>query len=165
MPSCKRPANPARQSRKLRGTIPVTVSARRPNPLIVPLEKSAGKTFENSDIQLTVHDIRTLARLAANLGRAIDQGPIGPMRRPAADTDGYSSIFQRGPARPASNRRARRERPSHAAGSNRSPTPRTPTLPHADQPDPDGPPKELRYYSVTRTDVDIPFEFSDIPMP
>ena len=27
------------------------------------------------------------------------------------------------------------------------------------------PPKELRYYSVARTDVEIPFEFSGIPMP
>ena len=26
-------------------------------------------------------------------------------------------------------------------------------------------PKELRYYSVARTEVDIPFEFSGIPMP
>ena len=28
-----------------------------------------------------------------------------------------------------------------------------------------GPPKELRYFAVTHTDTDIPFEFSDIPMP
>ena len=62
----KRPAIPGETIKKLRGTIPVTVSARRPGPLIVPLEKSAGKTFQNSDVQLTIHEMSHPARFAAH---------------------------------------------------------------------------------------------------
>ena len=41
----QRPADPGDTIKTLRGTIPVTVSSRRPGPLVVPLLKSAGKTL------------------------------------------------------------------------------------------------------------------------
>ncbi len=47
--------------KKLRGFVSLTVSARRPHPLVVPLANAVGKTFENQDHRLTVHDIRPTA--------------------------------------------------------------------------------------------------------
>ena len=44
--------------KKLRGFVSLTVSRRRPHPLVIPLVNAAGKTFENQDHRLTVHDIR-----------------------------------------------------------------------------------------------------------
>ena len=160
----QRPGDPGETIKKLRGTVPVTVSSRRPNPLIVPLEKSAGKTFENSDIQLTVHEIRTLPDSRHTLIE-LSIKTTAPEASSSGDPEGYNSIFQRThhqqlqidvldahdrlvPWFPSS---ADVEN-SHVTLTLASPIQTTP-------------PKELRYFSVAHTDVDIPFEFSDIPMP
>ena len=56
-----RPDAPGDTIKTLRGVIPVAVSARRSDALIVPLnETAAGKTFENRDVRLTIHSIRPL---------------------------------------------------------------------------------------------------------
>ncbi len=90
----QRPADPGETIKKLRGTVPVAVSSRRPNPLIVPLEKSAGKTFENAEIQLTIHDIRTLPDSRHTLIELSIKNN-GPEVAPSGEPEGYNSIFQR----------------------------------------------------------------------
>ena len=89
-----RPTVPGDTIKKLRGTIPITVSSRRPNPLIVPLEKSAGKTFENSDIQLTVHDVRALPDSRHTLVELSIKSNY-PEPSSAGEHEAYNSIFQR----------------------------------------------------------------------
>ena len=53
-----RPEAAGQRIKKLRGFIPLTVSSRRPHPLVISLNKAAGKTVENQDHRLTVHDIQ-----------------------------------------------------------------------------------------------------------
>ena len=160
----KRPAVPGETIKKLRGTIPVTVSARRPNPLIVPLEKSAGKTFQNSDVQLTIHDVRTLPdsrHTLIELSIRTDR----PDAISSRDPEAYNSIFQR-----AQNQQLEidvldtRDRlmPWFQSSADAESSHVTITLANPLQA---SSPKELRYYTVTRDDVDIPFEFVDVPMP
>jgi hypothetical protein len=160
----RRPAIPGETIKKLRGTIPVTVSARLPNPLIVPLEKSAGKTFQNSNVQLTIHDIRALPdsrHTQIELSLKTDR----PDSISSRDPEAYNSIFQR-----AQNQQLEIEvldtrnhlmqwfqssadiESSHITLTLASPLQASS-------------PKELRYYTVTRDEVDVPFEFTDVPMP
>ena len=160
----QRPADPGETIKKLRGTIPVTVSARRPGPLIVPLEKSAGKTFENSDIQLTVHSVRTLPDSRHTLVE-LSIRPMARMRRRAA-TPRATARSSRAPAtssfKSTCSTRNDRLMPWFQSIADAESSHVTLTLTSSLQ---SAPPKELRYYSVARTDVDIPFEFSGMPMP
>ena len=54
----RRPESAGDWIKKLSRFVSLSVSARRPHPLVVPLANSTGKTFENQDHRLTVHDIR-----------------------------------------------------------------------------------------------------------
>ena len=132
----QRPADPGETIRKLRGTIPVTVSSRRPDPLIVPLEKSAGKTFENADIQLTVH---WSAHCPTRTTRCIELSikPMVPRHPPGGEPDGYNSLFSATPPA-ASNRRGRCERPPRSLVSIDRRRRELSRHPHPHQPDPIG---------------------------
>jgi hypothetical protein len=160
----KRPAIPGEIIKKLRGTIPVTASARRPNPLIVPLEQSTGKTFQNSDVQLTIHDVRTLPdsrHTLIELSFRTDRPDPGANRDPEA----YSSIFQRVQnQQPEIDVLDTRDHlmPWFQSNADAENSHVTITLTSPVQ---GSAPKQLRYYTVTRDEVDIPFEFVDVPMP
>ena len=160
----KRPIDPGETIKKLRGTIPVTVSARRTNPLVVPLEKSIGKTFQNSDVQLTVHSIRTMPDARHTL-LEVSIRPNRPDPLAGGDPEGYSSIFQR-----AQNQQLQLDvldsRDQLMSWFQTSPDNENPHIMLTlTSPIQTAPPKQLRYYAVTRNDVDIPFEFSGMPMP
>jgi hypothetical protein len=160
----QRPAVPGETIKKLRGSIPITVASRRPNPLVVPLEKSVGKTFENSDVQLTVHDIRSLSdprQTLIELSIRTDH----PEASLGSDPENYHSLFQRAIHQQlqidivdAQDHLIPWFQPIADAESSHV----TLTL---NSPNSTAPPKELRYYLVTRAEVEIPFEFSDVPMP
>jgi hypothetical protein len=160
----KRPDIPGETIKKLRGTIPITVSARRPNPLIVPLEKSAGKTFQNSDVQLTIYDIRTLPDSRHTLIE-FSLRTDRPDSISNRDSDTYNSIFQR-----AQNQQLEIDvfdTRDHLmqwfqSGADVESSHVTITLASPIQA---SSPKELRYYTVTRDEVDVPFDFVDVPMP
>ena len=55
----RRPEIPGKQIKTLRGTVDVTISAPRSNPLKIPLENAAGKTFQNEDRRVVVNSIDT----------------------------------------------------------------------------------------------------------
>jgi hypothetical protein len=160
----QRPADPGETIKTLRGIIPVTVSSRRPGPLVVPLQKSTGKTFENSDTQLTVHEIRTLPDSRHTLVE-LSIRANGPEAPSGGDSDGYNTLFPRPGHQQlqfdvldANDRLISWFQSLADAESSHVTLTLTSSLQSA-------PPKELRYYSVARTEVDIPFEFSAIPMP
>jgi hypothetical protein len=160
-----RPAAVGERIKKLRGFVTLIVSARRPHPLVIPLVNSAGKTFEDQEHRLTVHDIRPTAtnhNILLELSIKANE-PTGSADH--ADQDVFSDGFQRAD-------------PQHLqievfdAGGHLVPwfqsaadveTSRfTLTLTNQAQP---LNLKELHYYTLTRATVKIPFEFSDVPMP
>jgi hypothetical protein len=160
----QRPADPGETIKTLRGIIPVAVSSRRPGPLVVPLENSVGKSFENSDTQLTVHGVRALPDSRQTLVE-LSIKANGPESLSSAESDAYRSLFPRASQEQLqidvldSNDRLMLWSQSVAdAETSRVTLTLTSALRSAA-------PKELRYYSVARTDVEIPFEFSGIPMP
>ena len=151
--------------KKLRGFVSLTVSARRPNPLVIPLLSAAGKTFENQEHRLTVHDIRpTPTNHNFMLELSIKAND------PAASSDrGQEDVFSNGFQRAdpqhlqievidANGRMVPWFQSAADAETNRF------TLTVTNQAQPLNL-KELRYYGLTRASVKIPFEFADIPMP
>ncbi|MFI5454968.1 MAG: hypothetical protein ACHRXM_05905 [Isosphaerales bacterium] len=158
-----RPAVPGESIKKLRGIIPLTVSSRRPDPLIVPLTNSAGKTFENPDLQLTVHEIRPML----NTRNTLVELSLRPSDRDALsspdDADGFNNLMQRpDPSQLQIEVTDTRGQmiPWFQSGADAETSRVTLTLTN-----PATELKELRYYTLTRSSVNVPFEFTDIPMP
>ena len=159
-----RPESAGESIKMLRGTIPVTISSRKPDPLVVSLTNGIGKTVENSEVQLTVHDMRTLPNnhnslvelsvrpndLAASVGRG--------------DVDGFSAVLERPSSTPAnrSGRYAGQLIPWFPSGADNETARVTLTLTNLPQ---TTQPKELRYYTLTRAIVSLPFEFKGLVMP
>ena len=54
-----RPEAPGKLIKTLRGTVEVWVAAPRSNPLVIPLEGAAGKTFQNDERRVVVNSIGT----------------------------------------------------------------------------------------------------------
>ena len=55
----KAPDLPGQSIRTLRGLLPIMVATRKPDPLVIPLQGAAGKSFRNGDVDLSILDIRT----------------------------------------------------------------------------------------------------------
>jgi hypothetical protein len=52
------PERPGRLVKRLRGTLPVVLAARRPGPAVVSLAGPEGKTFEGRDLTVTLQGVR-----------------------------------------------------------------------------------------------------------
>jgi hypothetical protein len=147
----------------LRGQVPLRVSARRPDPLIVPLAGAGGKTFVQGDVQLTIHDVRIGGN---SRGRQIELSVREGHSDGATATDDFSlhepgsrleSHQQNLEILDAQNHPLTWFQTSLEMESSRL----TLTLASSAAAEP----KELRYYRLTETMVDVPFAFTDIPMP
>jgi hypothetical protein len=161
----ERPRQAGQWIKKLRGTVPVTVASRRPDPLIVPLTESIGKTFGNSDLRLTVNGItvapnahnHTVLELSIKPGdhdTALDDGePAGflQLQQPATDRLQIEIVDTRGQLIPWFQ-------------SGGEPETSQITLMLTGLPQSTAA-KELRYYTLARANVTVSFEFTDIPMP
>lgn len=163
------PDQPGKTLKKLRGVLPVTVSARKPDPLVIPLGKeSVGKTYRSSDVSITLHQV---AGDANNQRSTIDIS-VHPLGNTAPDP---------GPnlGRPdfvgfrVSNLAPTQVEVVDAQGKIIQSMP-TPTRLQPDEmrisvilmaPPGAAVPTQLRYYSLSRATTEVPFEFTDIPMP
>ncbi len=169
-----RPEAPGKLIKKLSGTVEVAVAAPRSNPLVIPLEGAAGKTFQNEDRRVVVNSIET-----------------DPMRRQDLIELTIEDADELFPAEPANGQvlgaRARMMGPGFGprSGGDMSGWPivvRTSrgqnvfsqtsidrdsgrvTLRVTQMPQP-GEAKEIRISSMVRATAKIPFEFHDLPMP
>jgi hypothetical protein len=160
-----RPEKPGTIIKKFRGVIPLSISSRRPDPLIVPLDQGMGKRFENADAELTVHGIRA----APNTHQTfidITVRPNGRSSTPvtADESDAFGSVYRVDANRIQLEIVDSRDQlvswfPSGIDSENSRLT-LTLTSPPASSSL-----KEIRYYTLTRATVNVPFEFADIPMP
>jgi hypothetical protein len=164
--SLNHPLDAGSKIKKLRGVIPAAVSSRQPDPLVVPLTNAAGKTFGSDDLQITVHSIRPLPN---NRQTTIELTLKAPDDRPPSHEHSHPDGF--GNVMPGLNAQqlpfeivdARGQiltwfQPTYDTESARVVL----TLPLPLQA---APLKELRYYTLNRATVSIPFEFTDVPMP
>jgi len=158
-----RPSGAGETIKKLSGNIPLTVSSRRPDPLVVPLANAAGKTFENADLQLTVHEIRAMP----DTRNTLLELTVRPSDRDASSSHGEvessANFFQR-PSPPPLQIEVTDARGQSVqwiqSGADVESSRVTLTLINLM-----AEPKELRYYTLTRSSANVPFSFTDIPMP
>jgi hypothetical protein len=161
----RRPEVAGERIKKLRGFVPLTISARRPNPLVVPLHSAVGKTFENQEHRLTVHGMRQSPNNHNPMLELSIRANDTDSTADRAEPDGFSDGLQRADPQHLQievvDTRGQLI-PSFQSGAEAETGRFTLTLtmlPQTSQP------KELHYYTLTRASVKVPFEFTDIPMP
>jgi hypothetical protein len=155
------PDRPGRLIRRMRGVVPLVVAARQPDPLIVPLVGSLGKTFRQGNLALTVESIRTdpndpQVTIDLILRPGSDDG-AGPFDADATAPAFLEHQFEVSDARGRHYLLFPQER-SIQAGEVRITLILSPG---------DGAtaPAQLRYYSLTRARTEVPFTFNDVLMP
>jgi hypothetical protein len=159
-----RPDAPGQTIKKLRGVIPVSVSSRGAQPLIVPLDQGLGKRLANEDVEVTVKGIRKTPdgpQTFLDLSVKTSDRP-GPADN--GDLDAFGDVYRVDTQRQQMEILDTRGRlvtwfPSGVDSETSRITLTLVNLPTT------GSLKELRYYTLTRATLDLPFEFTDIPMP
>jgi hypothetical protein len=158
------PDPPVRSPLKLRGVLPVVISSRRPDPLVIPLVGAVGKTFRQGprvvriekvsgqgqwatavDLSLS-EDVIPADRTRVSAGPETDYiGDFLPDRIEFADAEGHplSWLLLRGPFASTKNDEIRVR--TFVSGV--------------------APPARLRVYRLHRLATEIPFEFGEVPSP
>lgn len=161
------PDQPGQRIKRIKGTIPLIVSTRKPDPLTISMVDHPGKTLRHDDVTLTIGEVRknhdnhpvsievtlkVTGTASANLEAGGFPGAVTPPRAMASpqqlellDNDDQPVVWF----------------PSNSS-FNGEETKLTMTL--LDR----GAPitiKSLRYHSVLRGEAEVPFEFRDLPIP
>jgi len=162
----KYPDQPGRRIKTLRGVVPVTVAARRSDPLVVALEPdNFEKPVRVDDLWVTVSKPRAEAdTLPTTIDVAFSDraerpfAPAGPGAPPSAPSrspdfeieviDAQGRVLNAAP-QPAGVSQAGQVRLRMALANGKDV----------------GPPAQLRYYRLTEATTEVPFEFHDLPMP
>jgi len=162
--SLSRPALPGKTIKRLKGVVPVTVSSRKPNPLTVPLSGASGRTFQNDDVVVTVHEARlqqdnrppvieVTIRPNTGTGNPSASGVVGGegiVGRPDVHQQHLEVVDGQGHPIPwyqsSIDTEAGRLTVSLTSDQAASAT-------------------ELRYFSLIRATTEVPFEFTDLRMP
>ena len=154
-----------RRIKRVRGTIPVAVATRKPDPMVIPLDRPPGQTSRDDEVALTVRDVKpgreggpaTIELTIRNAGRTVTQaelfeGDVVPYR-PESPQQQIEIFDAQG-----------RPLPWFPKGSlyNGEETRLTMTVLPVEG---SGPPASLRHHGMIRGSTEIPFEFRDIPMP
>jgi len=180
-----RPEAPGKLVKTLRGTVEVPAAAPRSNPLVIPLEGAAGKTFQNDDrrvvvnsigtdpmrrqdvIELTIEDLDELfpAEPANGPGLGARVGILGPGlgARAAMMGPGLGPRFGGDTSQWSIVVRTSTGQNAFSQTSIDWDSGRV-TLRVTQMPQP-GEAKEIRISSIVRATAKIPFEFHDLLMP
>ena len=162
-----RPDQPGKTIRKLRGVLPLSVSTRKPNPLVVKLAGSSGQTFRNEELALTLHEVRpvgnsrqtlielSIRRLGGTPG-GLNSGPLQQefvVQRPDAFQQQIEVADAQG-----------RPMPWYQTNFDAEASKLTLTVTPQNL-EPNVGPVEIRYYGMARSSTEITFEFNDLPLP
>ncbi len=159
------PAGAGTMIKKLKGVVPVLVSTRKPNPLVVTLTGATGRTFQNDDVALTVHELRTQPNNRPPTIEVTIRPSAGNSSASAAGIGGGDMVA----ARPDSHQQQLEITdnqghliPWYQSNFDAEAGRLTISLTSPEQAAVLG---ELHYYSLVRAATEVPFEFSDITMP
>jgi hypothetical protein len=160
-----RPGRPSKTIKRLRGSLSVAVSTRKPNPLVVPMSNASGKSFQNDEVVLGVQDVRVDPNThQMTLDLSIRSNSVTPRSLAASAAPG-EMVFSRPEINPQQIEILDAQgRPLlwYNAGADGEGTRFSLTLlPQQNQ----SPPAQMRYYSLSRASTDVDFVFEDVPMP
>jgi hypothetical protein len=163
----KYPGQPGKVIKRLKGSIPVIVAARKDEPLNVQLADSKGKTFRNGQINLVVHDVtpepelhRTLIDLSVRSTTASNEPnggiptDVATVRMPSLAQNQIEVIDEKG-------RLYTQWFPAPARLDNEEARVTLILMQNENV----GPPAVVRYYDLVRASTEVGFDFTDIPMP
>ena len=156
------PAGCGGRLKLLRGSIPVLVAMRRPEPLVIPLAGPRGRAYRVGEVDLTILD-----SVAASGGKpaavllsfrntpAIGFPPAGGAQPPRPDSaeQQVEVLDEQGRILPWF--------PSATSQDGRESRLTLTLTPRGDL----GPPVTLRYHGILKASTEVPFEFRDLPMP
>jgi hypothetical protein len=165
----KYPDSPGKSITRLAGRVPVTVAARKPNPLVVSLADDRGRTFRDDDITLVVHEVKTepntkvtiveLTLTSDHPGQGgglptnLDIDNRLSLRMPNAALNQVEFLDAQG-----------RVCLSHQNGLNVGPAGMRRSY-RINPVDGVGPPVQVRYHGLDWASIEVPFAFQDLPMP
>ena len=152
----------------LRGVLPVTVTARKGDPLVIPLAEARGKSYHIADATLTIHEVKADPKFGPTI---IDLSVT--RNAPPADPNfnGFGANFAGPRGAPPT------QSPLEPVDVRGQPCPQWHVLSQVQTADglrmsirvmpaaATGPPTHLRYYEFTRVDTDVDFLFHDVAMP
>lgn len=165
------PSAPGANIKRLKGSIPVVVMARKDEPLVVPLTER-NKTFQNGQVTITVHEVKrdpnqpfTTLEMTVKLASRGAQQPF---------QQGFAAelmTFRNHPGNPQnqveivdSQGRPYPQWFAFNAQPGNDGTRLTLRLMQLDQ-NALGPPAEIRFYEMARATTEVSFELTDVPMP
>ncbi len=162
------PDAPGRTIRRLKGTIPLIVSSRKDDPLVIPLAEPTGRTYRQGDMSLTVHEVKPEPSFPG-------QTNIDLTVRSMAPSNGNQGMFNqefqafRGPGQPQSqfeivDGRGRPIAQWYVTSQTYGPEGLRMTI-RATSQEKAGSPAQIRYYELARATTEAEFDFNDVPMP
>ena len=153
-----RPAQPGQALKSLKGSVPVQVSTRKPDPAVLKLNGTGPRSAENDDARVSLVEVRPGA----------ENRPTTIVLEVAVKRNGSANEanpgLPRGPAHPSQVEVLDAQgRPLHWYQTQVEPDASRLTLSllafeH-------GEPAEVRYYGLVRAETRVAFEFADVPMP
>jgi hypothetical protein len=161
--SLHRPENPGQTIKVLRGEVPLKVMARQPEPLVVPLASASGKSFEQGDLHVIVHEVRgdpNTRQRQIDLSVRLSQPECDTSPDDVAGAEAAWRFNSRQQSIEVVDSRGQ-VLPWHQSSTDMEGSRMTLTVT-----EPAGSEsKELRYYRLSETTVSVPFAFTDLPMP
>jgi hypothetical protein len=159
-----------RSIKRLRGTLPVRVAARKDEPVIIALDQAKGKPIPAGDLQITIHEVRPAPDGDGSTQIELSARP-SPNAAPASDPNSLNmtGMMFRSPQMAQNQVEIldARDRPypqwlTTSMQVNNDEARMTLRLMANEQL---GPPVRLRIYDLARANTDVSFSFEDIPMP
>lgn len=162
------PERAGKKIKRLHGIIPLTVTSRKADPLMIPLADAKGKTYHAAELSITVNDVR----LEPNFGQTTIDLTIQPEASPADQNGGGFGVTMpilRAPGSP--------QNPLEIVDAQGRPSPQWHLTSHMPMGDASritirmmpsagvGPATHLRYHDLSRVNVESEFDFVDVEMP
>jgi hypothetical protein len=162
----KFPERAGRTIKTLRGVIPVTITARKGDPLMIPLAEAKGKSYHNADTALTIHDVKHGIQFPQTI---IDL----TIRGSQAAEPNFNGLL---PNMPGARGSGLGQSPFEIVDAQGRMLGQSDTLSQMQTPDGlrmsirfiqavNGPATHLRYYEFNRVTTDAEFLFRDVDMP
>ena len=166
----KSPERPSKTLRRLMGTLPVVVSARRDEATVVDLKDAKGKTFRASDSVLVVNEFKPSAKdpaattIDVSLRPALAAGGPSTNGRFLAGEVGYRPMIFHGGQFEILDARDR-PYPAWTPSSQQFGPEESRFVVSLSPPRNLGPPAKIRFFDTIRASTEIRFDLRDVPLP
>ncbi len=164
------PEDAGKVLKRLRGSVPVIVSSRKEDAMVVPLNEFEGKTFKNGEVSVQVHSVQADPNLpSTTIDLTIrsnepgnDPSALGNGLNPRLMAFRTPNVAQNQiEIVDAQGRIYHQWFPASTQGDDQETRMTLRLMPAEGL----GPPVQLKFYDMSRAQTEVRFEFSDVPLP